>query len=559
MRQLKSILARKYNIIFPIVINILFITIMFLGKNIFYECIDDYMIQEICAGYYGEYNEYIIQMSIYIGKLLVYLFNIIPNINWYFVFIIFIQFIGFTTIGSCIIKMKGKKVGSILYLTILMPFYLIGLIELEYTQVAYVSIIAGMITQIYALENKKKITSIYSIVLILIGSMIRFHCFYTYIIFIIAYIFIKFMNKEKIRNILITNIIVFIIIFGAQVLNTNYYNSNPIYKNYFEYSKIRIIHNDFCKIDYHKNKDVFDKVGFSQNDKKLLDYVTIADEEVYSKENLQKLLDTYKEKKGILIFIDINPEAFLEFFVTKSALPLYMCITLICISKQRKNKIIIFLVCFMQNLIYVLINKSPVRVLYPTYLMAYILIILDLNINFETLKNKMLKMNIIAKLLIAYIIMTNIYTYGLELVYKKLELKESYVYNQLFEYVSENKQNAYIYPVYAMQNIHLTSTNINVLQKGACENLFSIGSWRIYNKEYEEFKLKYNIDNMFRALIEKENVYLVDSNRWYKDGNINEVITFLNEHYYKNKINVRQIKNFDEKIYIYKLELGEEK
>ena len=81
---------------------------MFLSNNIFYETIDDYMIQEICAGYYGEYNQYIIQMNVLIGKFLVYLFKIVSNVNWYFLFLIVLQFISFTTIGSYIIKIKGK-------------------------------------------------------------------------------------------------------------------------------------------------------------------------------------------------------------------------------------------------------------------------------------------------------------------------------------------------------------------------------------------------------------------------------------------------------------------
>ncbi len=67
MNLLKKIIIKKYDIIYPAVLNIIFLIIMFLSNNIFYETIDDYMIQEICAGYYGEYNQYIIQMNVLIS------------------------------------------------------------------------------------------------------------------------------------------------------------------------------------------------------------------------------------------------------------------------------------------------------------------------------------------------------------------------------------------------------------------------------------------------------------------------------------------------------------
>ena len=71
--------------------------------------------------------------------------------------------------------------------------------------------------------------------------------------------------------------------------------------------------------------------------------------------------------------------------------------------------------------------------------------------------------------------------------YRKSLNEESYIYNQLYEYVSENKENAYIYPTYSLQYRYINSANLSVLPKGKIENLFPIGSWMIYNKEYNEF------------------------------------------------------------------------
>ena len=233
MNLLKKIIIKKYDIIYPAVLNIIFLIIMFLSNNIFYETIDDYMIQEICAGYYGEYNQYIIQMNVLIGKFLVYLFKIVTNVNWYFLFLIVLQFISFTTIGSYIIKIKGKKLGSIIYVTILIPFYFVGLCNLQYTQVAYTLLTAGMIVQIYSVENKYKKGLLYSAILIIFGTMIRFNCYYTYLIYLVTYLFIKIINKEKLKNIIIVNFVIGLCVIIIQNFSINYYNNNLIYKKYF--------------------------------------------------------------------------------------------------------------------------------------------------------------------------------------------------------------------------------------------------------------------------------------------------------------------------------------
>lgn len=81
------------------------------------------------------------------------------------------------------------------------------------------------------------------------------------------------------------------------------------------------------------------------------------------------------------------------------------------------------------------------------------------------------------------------------------------------------------------------------------------GSWQIYSKEYYEFKSRYDIDNMYKDLVEKENVYLIDSNMWYKDGFLEYIITFLNEHYYNQEIKYDLVKSIDNRIKIYKLHL----
>ena len=559
MNLLKKIIIKKYDIIYPAVLNIIFLIIMFLSNNIFYETIDDYMIQEICAGYYGEYNQYIIQMNVLIGKFLVYLFKIVTNVNWYFLFLIVLQFISFTTIGSYIIKIKGKKLGSIIYITILIPFYFVGLCNLQYTQVAYTLLTAGMIVQIYSVENKYKKDLLYSGILIILGTMIRFNCYYTYLIYLVTYLFIKIINKEKLKNIIIVNFVIGLCVIIIQNFSINYYNNNLIYKKYFEYSKIRVLHNDFCDIDYNENKDIFKNVGWSENDKKLLDLVTIADEDVFSKDNLETIYKTYISEKEMIKFNDTVSKNFIFIFEIKILIPLCMCIILIILDRNRKNKIIILAVCIVQELIYMIINKCPIRVIYPTCFIAYILIILDFKFDLKEFKEKTTKKYIIFKIIMIYLLITNLVCNFIKMQYRKSLNEESYIYNQLYEYVSENKENAYIYPTYSLQYRYINTANLSVLPKGKIENLFPIGSWMIYNKEYNEFLKKYEIENMFKALIEKENVYLVDSNTYYLKGNISEIVTFLNEHYYNNQaIKVNEIKNFDNKIYIYKLESKEQ-
>ena len=112
--------------------------------------------------------------------------------------------------------------------------------------------------------------------------------------------------KEKLKNIIIVNFVIGLCVIIIQNFSINYYNNNLIYKKYFEYSKIRVLHNDFCDIDYNENEDIFKNVGWSENDKKLLDLVTIADEDVFSKDSKYMTVHQAKGLEWQKVFVSIN-------------------------------------------------------------------------------------------------------------------------------------------------------------------------------------------------------------------------------------------------------------
>ena len=86
------------------------------------------------------------------------------------------------------------------------------------------------------------------------------------------------------------------------VYGSNYliYNTNDLYKEYTQYNEIRTMLHDLSFILYDTNKEIFEEIGWSRNDYALFYRFNFGDENVYSKENLQKIINYKNDKKEYL-------------------------------------------------------------------------------------------------------------------------------------------------------------------------------------------------------------------------------------------------------------------
>lgn len=107
---------------------------------------------------------------------------------------------------------------------------------------------------------------------------------------------------------------------------------------------------------------------------------------------------------------------------------------------------------------------------------------------------------------------------------------------------------------FGLNDRHLKSNILSAKEK-TLNNICPIASWTIYSQNYLSFKEKYNIDEMYAALLDKPNVYLVTGNTIFENGktDLDIVVTYIKEHYLVDDINIEEVTNFNHKIYVYKL------
>ena len=159
-----------------IMINILFAALLLIFFEQKYEMSDDFVMEGILSGAYGNgRNPRMIFVNVIYGCLLLPLYNLFPKISWYFISYLLIGFISLTVITYIVLKTTNWS-HSILLISCL--FFFFGndvYILIQFTKVAGVALVSGSFLLVYALfESKSKIQYSFGAILCLLGAMIRF-------------------------------------------------------------------------------------------------------------------------------------------------------------------------------------------------------------------------------------------------------------------------------------------------------------------------------------------------------------------------------------------------
>ena len=546
-------------------INVLVFAIVNLIFDIKYEQVDDFIIYNLYSGLDGTYNIH----GVYIHPVLCFIlgmfFRILPMVNWHTMFLLVMQFICFTIIGTLLIKKNNSKISYILYILFVSVCYTSMLQLIQYTSVAALLILTAFFVMMDYIEQekqRKKYIICYAIVYTL-GIMTRMQSlmiiapfFALYFVYNLVLFIRKKVEKEKIIRI-VKNYLLFVILTVAIYVSNYIFYNNEIYKNYDEFNELRTILHDNIYVSYEENKEIFDEIGWSKNDHYLFYTFNFGDENVYSKENLQKIID-YKKSQGELYNYDFELDNIVNDLIDqmRNVNPyisiMFLGSFLVAIYTNNKNRgyiISIFLVTLAVNCIFIVINRSMQRVVIPEYILGTALFLYLIKYR-EIADDE--KLNITKAISVFIIVITVIFAGG---AYQfNYHLEDYSNYKEVIEYTNSHKENVYLYTVPSLQYRYLTYSVYEMPKKGAFSNLRVMGGWDMYTKNYYDFKDRYGLDGTFLDLL-KENVYLIDgdvnwSGNFYQDY-IKNIILFIKEHY-DTKVTYEKVKTFDN-IYIYKL------
>ncbi len=484
---MNKINKNKQKLIIVTIINLFIFAITNVIFKLKYEQVDDFIMYNLYSGLDGTYNIHGIYMHPLICFIISIFFRIIPFINWHSIYLLTMQFICFTLIAYTIIKKHNDNKSIILYTMFASIFYTVMLLLLQYTSVSALLILTSFILLIDKTESeedrsKKHVILIF--ILFTLGIMTRTQSLLIIAPFIALYFVIKIIKyyrknitKEKILTLLKEYLIYLGIIIVVYVSNYMSYNTNEVYKNYMEYNYLRTQLHDITPVDYEENKEIFDKIGWSKNDYYLFYTFNFGDENVYTKENLQKILDYKIQKDGKYNFnTNINKiaQSFLNEIKSNYKYIFIMLIIVFIISLYNKQKrlenILIILTAIAIHILFIIINRAMLRVVMPEYILATALLIYNLPIN----TNKQINDNVRNSSILCVITIIVVIISGSQYKFN-YNVNDYENYKEIIKYTNENKQNVYMYTVPALQYRYLAYSVYEMPPKEAFSNLRVMG------------------------------------------------------------------------------------
>ena len=556
--------TNKNQKIIIIFINLIIFGIVNIIFSIKYEQVDDFIIYNLYSGLDGTYNIYGIYIHPIICIILSTLYRIISSINWHSIYLLGMQFICFTLIGYTILKKNSSEIAIVLYTIFASIFYTALLMLIQYTSVAALLILTSFILLIDILETKKPTKASKKVLifaLYTLGIMTRMQSLLIVIPFMAIYLLMYIINyksknieKEQIQKMLKYYAIYVIIAIVVYISNAILYNTNETYKQYMEYNDIRTNLHDLNYVSYEENKEIFDEVGWSKNDHYMFYTFGFGDENIYSKENLEKILNYKIEKDGKYNFkTDISEikESFISECMNNYTyiIIFFMGIFILSLFNRNKTKynILIFVTTIALHILFIIINRSMQRVVIPEYILGTALMIYNLKLSSKEKINDGIRNCAIVIFMIAIIsgFVGKSYNYD----YKLGDYQST---QELINYTNNHKENVYLYTIPSLQFRYLAYSVYQMPPKAAFSNLRSIGGWDMFTGNYYDFKERYNLEGTFLDLL-KENVYLVDgdviwSGRRY-DNYKENIVLGIKEHY-NIEVKCEEVEQFDNlKIY----------
>ncbi len=544
-------------------INIVLFFLVNCILNLKYEQVDDFIIYNMYSGLDGAYNMHGIYIHPIICMILSFLFRIIPVINWHTIFLLIMQLICFTTIGYKILKKNENNISSILLYTLFAgTFYTALLLLIQYTSVSALLIGTALFITIDSQEtdNRNKKNLVLSSILFAIGIMTRMQSlliivpfFAIYAIYYLAKYKRKMIPKQTliaIAKYYLTFILITIIVYISNII---IYNANEIDKNYKEYNKIRSYLHDLSYVNYEENKELFQEIGWSENDHYLFYTFNFGDEKVYSKENLQKIYDYQKQKQKKQPDLGEKANSLINEMLQTNTYISILIIAIFMIAIYNKKKVSINILIFYTSLaihmLFIFLNRSMLRVVIPEYIIGTALLIYNLDWHQKQTTKSHIKNAITITVILTIIINLQSQKYNFD--YK---IEDYQNYKQLINYTNSHKENVYLYTVPSLQYRYLTYSVYEMPPEKAFSNLRVMGGWDMLNQNYYKFKNRYQLEGTFLDLL-KENVYLIDGDVTWSgkryEKYINHIVRFLKENY-NIDVTYEKLEEFDN-LYIYKL------
>ena len=324
----------KYTIWLILLINIIIFGLLNWGLPIRFEENDDVFMCLIAnGGYTGVPDCHLVFINALYGKVLTWLYAIIPSIEWYTISFCVLHIISMTSIIYYIVSKEGEnKIIIILWSLFVYVIWICIVLSLQFTTTAGIVVIAGC-----CLMYRNKIESnILGGILIVIASLIRFQVVgLVVLLWLPVFVFRFNLEYKKYIPLLIVGLCVILL----KIADTGFYQS-PEWKYFKEYNYIRGQLNDNPNAN---NDDIFNQLPPKIKEADYNMFLNfMADPTIMNLETIKKLNQNIKR---IAIEDKIKNVSTLQRYA--SVLFLLACITILLLIGETKRNIIFVLLSFL--------------------------------------------------------------------------------------------------------------------------------------------------------------------------------------------------------------------
>ena len=289
-----------------------FFLFCFISKFVFvYSSSDDYILSFLLS----EGDEYSVFLNVFLSKPLVWLYQLLPDINWFIVYQQTLSVFALFAINYIVFCLFPQKILSYaIVVSVNIIVCTTNFFAIQWTQTSALICSAAVVLLLFALfvEKRRKyriIQTTFSFVLLLLGSFIRYEAFemcalLVLVIFVLYYVEIVYKNgittrkfsfciktlSKEIGSIVLVSCIL-LSGFSLHFFSERIKESTDNYINSYNYNSARARVNDYDVAGYENNEDYYNSIGVkSSADLDLVEYHFI-DEDFFDEDRLNSIAD----------------------------------------------------------------------------------------------------------------------------------------------------------------------------------------------------------------------------------------------------------------------------
>lgn len=542
----------------PFIVTFVFSLIFFVCFTPIYETNDDVFFTLIANGFYTKEPSPFFQintgfqtMHIGIGRILVALYSLSNNVNWYSIMMYTLGCLGLYALLIPIFHTIKNRLLLGLSTLLILLFVSRLFLFLSFTSIAAIGTMGGVYLLLFLFEKNKGNFFYYTFAILLLfySQLVRQTSFIMIMILSLPFIIkIVVARKKKLNLFLIASVLTILSIFLVSYSNIAAYKQNNAWREKMNFLlPLGTFFYEPNTFNYEKNRAIYKKIGWSKNDYAMFTSFFYDDERIFSADKLHTLL-TSKGKFQINFQSLIKSPILILYLLFTMIEYTFICITCFVLAwpniQSKDKKYLLFgiglVIAFMLYFVYK--GYIPIRVtLSMLFFINYIIL-------FSISDMVSIDKNISERLIFKYIFVFSLCMALLMRLGEQSSTNKDKIakFKHISTLLPSNNKLTLIWGStipYEWQYVFSTNKEFKSIH-------FLIGAWEQRSPLNETIKKKFSIQNTYLSLIENGNLYLV-----VNDYQKNLLTVFFREHYgydvtYKT---IKQFEEYNRKSYLLKV------